>query len=148
MLSSLDQDATCVVDIRPILVLYPSWIQSGSGAKLKDLLLRGSLSGEPRYASNLWADDEGIFSEIFMFLSSFIGSCGLRGVSVSGPVPAAQPDGRGPASEAAGGPAQLSEVVHQHDGRGQEALQVLLPAPGGKLTEVLEVVHGVGDQIH
>ena len=49
-------------------------------------MLRGSMSGEPRYASILWADDQGISSEIFKSLSFFIRSRGARGVD--SPVPA------------------------------------------------------------
>ena len=52
--------------------------RSGYGAKLKELMLRGSLSGEPRYASILWADNQGISSEIFRSLSSFIRSRGAE----------------------------------------------------------------------
>ena len=58
--------------------------RSGSGAKPKELMLRGSLSGEPHYASILWADEQGISSEIFRSLSCFISSHGARGVGDPG----------------------------------------------------------------
>ena len=72
-------------------VLYhktlPGYGSSGSGAKPKELMLSGSLSGEPRYASILWADDQGISSETFRSLSFFFISPGARGVN--DPVPVA-----------------------------------------------------------
>ena len=48
-------------------------------------MLPGSLSGEPRYASILWADDQGISSEIFRSLSFFNSSRGTRGIGVRCP---------------------------------------------------------------
>ena len=53
-----------------------------SGDKQKELMLPGSLTGEPGYASILWADDQGISSEISRSLSFFNSSCGGRGVGV------------------------------------------------------------------
>ena len=65
----------------------PGYGRMGSGAKRKELMLRGSLSGEPCYASILWADNKGNSSEIFSSLSFFISSCGAR--EVGAPVPVA-----------------------------------------------------------
>ena len=68
----------------PLTHRVPKWLLR---PKLKELMLRGSLSGEPCYASILWADNKGNSSEIFSSLSFFISSCEAR--EVGAPVPAA-----------------------------------------------------------
>ena len=81
-ISHVDKDM--VEQSHPNPYSVPGYGRSGSGAKPKELMLHGSLSGLPWYASILLDDEQGISSEMFRSLSCFISSRGARGVGGPG----------------------------------------------------------------